>query len=370
MPIDSVPTADIRLFFTGYGNGPSNPSGTNTDLYEPMARREQADDTIVVDSSHRDVKEFVKESDFEEDATRTIGRRALVGVMGLALATVACGGANTAKSSHTASTKKRFDAIDLFPADLDVVLRVDLARMRASLGPMTDGLSERVQSEMDARDELASRAIERARVAWIGTRIADIEAGDRVMVIEGDVEDLRPDPSLFQLLDPPLSDAITTFDRRGPLSRDATARIHLLGGRTMVFVSGVEVDGVERVLLRGADPGRRDPPADGLLSADVRGRRLPAEMERRFPSIGAIVRGVKRARASVTMVDDGLRADVEVATASGAAGSKLESFLKALREGGQGSRYAALFDGMRVERLEQAVRVTWLVPVETLRPLL
>lgn len=308
--------------------------------------------------------------ELDEEVTRQIGRRALLGVLGLALANVACGsGTSAAKSPRAPSKKQRFDAIELFPADLDVVVRVDLARMRASLGPVADGLSARVGSEMDARDELASRAIQRARVAWIGTRIADIETGDRVMVIEGDVEDLRPNPSLFEVLDPPLSDAIKTFERRGPLARDATARIHLLGGRTMVFVSGVEVDGVERVLLRGADPGRRDPPAEGLLSADLRGRRLPVGLERKFPSIGAIVRGVKRARASVTMVDEGLRADVEVVAASDAAGSKLEGFLKALREGGQGSRYAALFDGMRVERLEQAVRVTWLVPLEMLRVL-
>jgi len=241
--------------------------------------------------------------------------------------------------------------------------------MRAALGPMANGLSSRMGSEIDARDELAARAIERARVAWIGTRLADIETGDRVLVIEGDIEDLRPDPDIFQLLDPPLSDVIKTFERRGPLSRDATARVHLLGARTIVFVSGVEVDSVERVLLRGADPGRRDPPAEGLLSADLRARRLPPGLERRFPSIGAIVRGIERARASVTMVDEGLQADVEVMTVSNVASTKVEVFLNALREGGQGSRYALLFDGLHVEKIERAVRVKWLVPIEMLRKL-
>jgi hypothetical protein len=241
--------------------------------------------------------------------------------------------------------------------------------MRAALGPVANGLSSRMGSEMDARDALAAKAIERARVAWIGTRLADVESGDRVLVVEGDVEDLRPDADVFRELDPPLSDAIKTFERRGPLARDATARVHLLGGRTIMFVSGVEVDGVERVLLRGADPGRRDPTADGLLSADLRARRLPPSLERRFPSIGAIVRGIERARASVTMVEEGLQADVEVMTVSNAASTKLEVFLNALREGGQGSRYAVLFDGLHVERIEHAVRVKWLVPIEMLRKL-
>jgi hypothetical protein len=302
------------------------------------------------------------------DEVEALGRRAFLGVLGVAVTNAACS-STAPQQPRSAKRKPHVDAVELFPADLDVVLRVDLARMRAALGPMANGLSSRVGSEIDARDELAAKAIERARVVWIGTRLGDVEAGDRVLVIEGDVEDLRPDPGIFQVLDPPLSDAIKTFERRGPLARDATARVHLLGARTIMFVSSVEIDGVERVLLRGADTGRRDPPADGLLSADMRGRRLPPGLERRFPSIGAIVRGIQRARATVTMVDEELSADIEIAAASESARSKLEGLLKALREGGQGSRYAVLLDGLQVERIERALRVKWLVPIEMLRKL-
>lgn len=294
------------------------------------------------------------------------GRRLFLGALGVAATNVACSSTPSAKRGST-KRKPHVDAVELFPADLDVVMRVDLARMRAALGPLANGLSSRVGAEIDAHDELAARAIERARVAWIGTRLGDFEAGDRVLVIEGDVEDLRPDPSLFQELDPPLSDDLKTFERRGPVARDATARIHLLGPRTIMFVSSVEVDGVERVLLRGGDPGRRDPPAEGLVSADLRGRRLPAGLEQRFPSIASIVRGVHRARASVTVADEALRADIDIAAASESACAKLEGFLSALREGGQGSRYATLFDGLRIERLEKTVRLSWQVPLEMLR---
>lgn len=311
---------------------------------------------------------LANEAECDAHEMRAVGRRAFLCVLGVVATNVACS-STAAKQVRSTKRKAQVDAVELFPADLDLVLRVDLARMRAALGPMANGLSSRMGSEIDARDELAARAIERARVAWIGTRLADIETGDRVLVIEGDIEDLRPDPDIFQLLDPPLSDVIKTFERRGPLSRDATARVHLLGARTIVFVSGVEVDSVERVLLRGADPGRRDPPAEGLLSADLRARRLPPGLERRFPSIGAIVRGIERARASVTMVDEGLQADVEVMTVSNVASTKVEVFLNALREGGQGSRYALLFDGLHVEKIERAVRVKWLVPIEMLRKL-
>ncbi len=307
---------------------------------------------------------------FQSDAAAVtkIGRRAILSILGLAVSNLACA-SNAAPRAATPPKRRHIDAAELLPGDLDAVLRIDLARMRAALGPMTQSLSARVGAEVDGQDELAAKAIERARVVWIGTRLADMDTGDRVLIIEGDVEDLRPDPIVFHKLDPPFSDDVKTFERRGPLSRNATARIHLLGERTIVFVSSVEADGVERILRRGADPDRRDPPADGLLSADVRGRRLPPQLERRFPSIGSIVRGINRARASVTMVDEGLKLDIEVTNGSIPASTKLEGFLKALREGGQGSRYAVLFEEMHVERIEQAVRVKWLVPLEMLQKL-
>jgi hypothetical protein len=42
------------------------------------------------------------------------------------------------------------------------------------------------------------------------------------------------------------------------------------------------------VLRDGADERRGDPSREGVVSVDVRARRLPASLERRFPSIGAI----------------------------------------------------------------------------------
>jgi hypothetical protein len=224
-----------------------------------------------------------------------------------------------------------------------------------------------MSADLKLDDTLVLRALERARVVWIGTRFADMDTGDRVLIVEGDVEDVRPDPDTFQETGPPLIEGVKSFERRGPLTRDATARIHLLGAQTIVFITGVEVDGVERVLLRGPDPGRRDPPAEGIVSADVRGRRLPPQVERKFPSLGAIARGIKRVQVSVTLVDDQVRADIEVRTMSPAESIKLAKFVDALREGGQSGRYATLFEGLRVERVEHTVHMKWFAPVDLLR---
>ena len=299
-------------------------------------------------------------------AARAIPRRSLLGVLGLGAINVACR-STTPRAAKSPERRQHFDAVELFPADLDLVVRVDLARMRVALGPMAQSLSSKMSADLELDDALMLRALEQARVAWIGTRIGDMETGDRVLVVEGDVEDVRPDGDVFTEMDPPLVEGVKSFERRGPLARDATARIHLLGSQTILFTTGVEVDGVERVLLHGPDPGRRDPRAEGILGLDVRGRRLPPRLERKFPSIGSIARGVKRVQANVTLVDDQVRADFEVTTNSAAEGTKLTKFLNALREGGQASRYAVFFDGLQVERVEHVVRMKWVAPVDLLR---
>ncbi|MDI1429349.1 hypothetical protein [Polyangium sorediatum] len=304
-------------------------------------------------------------------APAEVFRRAFVlGLGALAFGTAACGGEVPAPKAPARGKRDVLDPAELFPADLDLVLRVDLGRMRAQLGPLADVLSARVEEESGGEEALVSQAIARAKVVWIGLRAADAEAGDRVLVIEGDVEDVRPDPKLFRLVDPPIADDIQSWERTGPLGRATTARIHTFAGRMILFVTPVEVDSVERVLRKGPDERRRDPAAEGLVSADLRARRLPPSLERRFPSIASILGGLERARASAVMVGDALRVDAEITAGTGQAAGKAENLLRALREGGQGSRYAALFEEMRIERVDRAVRVRWDLSSDVLRALL
>ena len=303
-------------------------------------------------------------------APAEVFRRAFVLGVGALAFPAACGGEVPAPKAPTRGKRDLLDPAELFPADLDLVLRVDLGRMRAQLGPLADVLSARVEEESGSEEALVSQAIARAKVVWIGLRAADADAGDRVLVIEGDVEDVRPDPKLFRLVDPPIADDIRSWERTGPLGRTTTARIHTFADRMIVFVTPVEVDSVERVLLKGPDERRRDPAAEGLVSADLRARRLPPSLERRFPSIASIIGGLERARASAVMVGDALRVDAEITAGTGQAAGKAENLLRALREGGQGSRYAALFEEMRIERVDRAVRVRWDLSSDVLRALL
>lgn len=266
----------------------------------------------------------------------------------------------------------RIDPAELFPEDLDLVVRFDLGRMRAELGPMADVVSARVEAEGKGDEALLSATLRRAKIVWIGLRLADLDAGDRVLVVEGDVEDVRPDERTFALLNPPLADGVMTFDRKGPLRRGETARIHAFGGRAIAFVTPVEVDSVDRVLLRGPDARRRDPSAEGLVSADLRVHGLPPSLERRYTKITSIVRGVEGARASAAMIaGESLRVELEIKALSGEAAKKVESLVRALREGGRGSRrYAVLFEDMRLELVERTLRVRWTFAAAALRAML
>lgn len=306
------------------------------------------------------------------DEGRVVERRPwLLGIASIVLG-AACGGEVPAPASaRRAKGQRRFDdPSELFPADLDLVVRVDLGRMRAQLGPAAELLTSRGWPETERGEEIVSHAIRRANVVWIGMRLADVDAGDRVLLVEGDLEDLRPDRSTFEPVDPPLADQVRTWERRGPLARASTARVHAFSGRMIAFVTPVEIDSVERVLKRGPDARRRDPSAEGVLSVDVRGKRLPPSLERRFPSIAAIIGGLSRARASATMRGDALRIDAEIQANDGRAATKAEGLLHALREGGMAGRYASLFEDVRIERIERAIRVRWRLSTAVLRGLL
>lgn len=302
--------------------------------------------------------------------TSLVNRRVLVAsLLSLPLLS-ACGAELPPPGPRRALVKHgRIDPAELFPADLDLVVRFDLGRIRADLGPMADTLFARLQAEGHHEDTLVATALSRANIVWLGLRLVDLDAGDRLLVIEGDVSDLRPVPRLFAPVDPPIADGVLSFERKESLKRDATARIHLFAGNTIAFVTPAEVDSVERVLSRGPDQHRRDPAAEGLISADLRAHRLPHSLEVRFPSIASIIGGVETARANVTMIAAALRIEIEINAASDLKARKVENLLRALREGGLGSRYASLFDEMHIERIEHLLHVNITFPPAVLRSL-
>ncbi|KYF86582.1 hypothetical protein BE20_28675 [Sorangium cellulosum] len=300
----------------------------------------------------------------------------------IALALPACGGeaprpeAQRARIPDGPRIVRRIEPADLLPADLDLVVRVDVARMRAGLGQAAaDELARRALDE--APDEALESALRRADVVWLGLRLADLEAGDRVVVLEGRMAGLAPDPDRWAP-SPVARDVhgvqggVAVFDRRGDgvAARADTARIVALGDRAVALVSAAEVSSVARVLRDGPDERRGDPAAEGLVSLDLRARRFPASLARRFPSASALVAGVERVRAVASLADDGVRLDAEIVGVDPAGAGRARRFLEVLRDNVEDVRYAELMKALSIEQVERTVRLRWLIPAPLVLALL
>lgn len=264
------------------------------------------------------------------------------------------------KDRRAARILRHIEPVELLPADLDLVARIDLARMRAGLGGAAlDQLAQRALEE--APDEALRDALKRAEVVWLGLRLADLEAGDRVVVIEGKMAELPLDTARWQRVPSGVS-GVLVFDRRSAAPRGGTARLIALGDHAVALVTPVEVSSVARVLRDGPDERRGDPAAEGLVSLDLRPHRLPPALERRFPSIGALVAGIERVRAVATLSEQGVRLDAQIVGAQPAGADRARRFLEAMRDNVEAGRSADLMKGLSIEQVERTVELRWLFP--------
>ncbi len=168
-------------------------------------------------------------------------------------------------------------AADFVPADLDVVARLDLARMKVALGGVTPQLlSRQVLSRGDAEgeepDELVLQALLEADVAYLGYRPSPLLLPlDRVLALQGTFTPITKTPVGFSGgVD--LGADVRYWDRQRdkPLARSASARLYAVGSRVRAFVSEAELDAVERALDGLAGARRLSPPEEGALSLAAR----------------------------------------------------------------------------------------------------
>jgi hypothetical protein len=138
----------------------------------------------------------------------------------------------------------------------------------------------------------------------------------------------------------------------------------------VVLVSPVETDAVLRVLRDGPDEQRGQPVAEGIVSADIRARRLPQELERKFPSFGRLVAQLTRVKALMQAGDEGLRVEAEIIARGDPGAERVRKFLDVLREGASGEGATIVLRKMKIEKLGATVRVTAALPVDVLIALL
>lgn len=292
-------------------------------------------------------------------------------VPALCCALVAC---SSAPAKPAADGKARIAGIrvdreleptEILPADLDLVIRLDMARMRGGIGPAAaDALSRRALSD-NAEPELRE-ALGCAEVVWIAAHASDLESGDRVIVIEG--RSCMPEllSSRWERVRSG-NGKLRIFDRKDAAPRTGTARIMNLGNKATAFVSPVELDAVKRVLDDGPDDQRGNPVAEGVVSVDLRPRPLPPALAKKYRSIGAVLAGIERVRGTAVLVNDGLKIDAEVTGKSAEGATKAAKFLEGLRDSLSGSqKFGETVQKARVETIEKIVQVRVVVPSKVL----
>lgn len=299
-----------------------------------------------------------------------LGRRGAA--LGLALALVACApglGKPPAPPPRTKATALR-EPSSLLPRDLDVVVRVDVAKIRATLGDAAAGrLAD--QGLPGGERALARMMATKATAVWVGLRGS---AGDSVLVAKGDPNDLDPDawaggtgdggpatsvvpppsapPARYARL-PSTEPGITFFERRERVKRADPARLILLATGVLAAISSGEIDAVDRVVRVGGDEDRLRPREDAVVSFAVRGRVLRIDLAPRFPEIADILTTSTGAEGAIDLVGGEVRADLALSFGDSADADRgqagLERLVLDLRRD-KGKRVSTLARGTAVAR--------------------
>jgi hypothetical protein len=235
-------------------------------------------------------------------------RRALL----LGLIAVACG-PKAAPALPPAPTVT--SAVELIPPDLDVVVRLDLARVKAALGATALTALSR---EVLARDsggqepsELVVTSLLAAEQVYLGYRPSPLWAPlDRVLAVQGHFEPLVRPPTGFSGATDLGRDLRYWDSRATPSSRGGVARVYALGDRVRAFVSEAELDAVERTLNGLGSARRLEPPEEGTLSLAARPHLLG-----RLAGNGTLrdlLEEAKALRAVADLESDGVRLKLEL----------------------------------------------------------
>lgn len=284
--------------------------------------------------------------------------------------TIGCGaevpqGGAVAPSDAPRIVKTRLEATDFVPGDLDVVLRVDLARIGGELGPEVMGrLRASALGPEESADPIAgwlAHGLAHADVVWLALRQGDGDGVDRVLVVEGNLPPYAVRSGELAAVPSGVAD-VTVLDRRGRLTRSTFARVLTYKNRLTAFASAVETDPALRALRSGRGESPLEPPAEGLASLEARTLRLPPPYEAAYPALAKALRHVARARVVVSSGERVLRLEGELVGKTPAGAEVLEQLFVALRDEPAEEGEAALLAGAKIEREGTRVRVVWDMP--------
>jgi hypothetical protein len=282
--------------------------------------------------------------------TRAWGRNALCCLWLGALSALSC---QPSRIGPPPDAPRLSHAAQAIPADLDLVLRLDLRKIRDALGgPAMTALSEqavqRVRGADRGTDALLLGALEQTDTLWLGVRpTRTLEAADSVFVMSGHFPNFDPHRAKST---PPFAGAIDLggnlrrYDRAQPPTRGAPARIYVQGEELLVSLSAAEIDSVERSLEEQRGMPGLEPAEKGILSMVARPQVLPLELLADVGSLRRVVSRADRLELNADLAGSGLDATLALQFEDAALAEQVAHALDEMRASlGKGSGRLAQF---------------------------
>jgi hypothetical protein len=211
----------------------------------------------------------------------------------------------------------------VMPADLDLVVRLDLARLRGLLGGELSSNLESMLRRTTPQEPDASTArllltlFNRADTAWIGVRpgLAP-ELTDSAVVLRGRFSGVVPrEIGGAPAFAPPedLGGGVLRFERSAAPERAAPAVLYLREPDLVVVGSIAEMDALDRTLLERQVDAPLRAPETGLLSASARLALLHQRLSERAPTFAGLLNGAERLELSVDHSNNAFTLKLDVA---------------------------------------------------------
>lgn len=240
--------------------------------------------------------------------------RALAGGLAGALLVSGCG-ASAAPPPPAAPPPSAAAPALAIPADLDVVVRIDLDPIRAALpDDAALRLVDALGTQLDTTAEVVRLALGRARQVWIAWRPgARPELWDNVIVLRGDFSGIR-EGELTRAFHPArlLAGGWRSYAARKPQGRAAPAAIYAHHDELWVVASVAEIDAVDRLLEGRADEPPVEVPERGVLSLGARLPGVAAQLRGRAPKAARFLERARTASASADLTSEGLKLIAEM----------------------------------------------------------
>jgi len=236
--------------------------------------------------------------------------------------------------------------LSAMPADLDLVLRVDLERIRTTLGaPAMAAISEQALRGLHgadrATDELLLGVLGETDTLYLGLRLAaSLDVADSVFVVAGKFPGFEPErvqstPRWQRPLD--LGGDLRRFDRASAPSRGAPARFYARADDLIVSVSEAEIDSVERTLEQGRGMPALEPLEKGVLSAVARPRGLPSGLFAGSHTLQQLAERARRLELDADLTSAGVDASLALKLEDPSAAEQVGHALGDLRDALQSS---------------------------------